>query len=183
MPDMPDTLAISPPDPMFVAMDSTVLEMLTMHYRLDIKGWRFYIAITHSQQLHGVNSQLGDDYHFLMWDFDNVELGRLFEELEHIQWLFELPAIHILQSSLPNSYHAYCFARRPWGMVLQILATTQYIDQQFFKIGVIRGYFTLRIEDKKAGLLKAVGRIPSLVDNEVGTDEITSFANYWTSRL
>lgn len=118
------------------------------HFRLDVKGWRFYVALTHSQKVKGVNSKLPNGKHFLMWDFDGKEYHEIKNSLQAIQRKFKLPKIYLVNTGLEGYYHAYCFKSYDWGLALNILASTEGIDLAYFRIGVIRGYFTLRFTPK-----------------------------------
>ena len=119
-----------------------------MHYRLDIKGWRFYIALTHSVKVKGVNSKLPNGRHFL-----------------------------------PCFWHAYCFRACTWGDALKILADTRYLDQVYFKIGAIRGYFTLRYSPKKGREIKPAQCLESKYKEDVDPYTLTSGIEYWTRRV
>lgn len=154
-----------------------------MNLRLDYKGWRFYIALTHSQQVRGVNSKLPDGRHFLMWDFDNVGEEDVYEALSYIQERYKLPRIFLVNTGLANYWHSYCFKAVSYPECLHILASTQYLDPVFFKIGVIRGYFTLRYTPKKGRDFKAAIILPSKYAENINPYEVCSFINYWTKRL
>lgn len=153
------------------------------HLRLNLGPWRLYGALTRSRQILGVNSKLADDTHVLMWDFDAIPWYlQVKRSLQRIAMVHQTANIYVLRSST-YGYHAYCFQRHSWPKTLQILADTSYLDPVYFKIGVIRGYFTLRIEDKKRGKLTPVDTIAGFREEDVLPDEQRSFVNYWTKRL
>lgn len=154
-----------------------------MKLRVDFKGYRFYIALTHSGQVKGVNSKLPDGRHFLMWDFDDKEEKDVREALVKVQQVFRLPQIYLLNTGLPTFWHSYCFKSLPWGDTLRVLANTEGLDQVFFKIGVIRGYFTLRYTPKGKRAFKTAVILPSRYNEDVDPYKITSFVKYWTKRM
>jgi len=154
-----------------------------MNLRLDFKGWRFYIALTHSRQVKGVNSKLPDGKHFLMWDFDNKEENDVITALKEVQRRFKLPRIFLLNTGLEGYWHAYCFKATEWADTLRILASTDGLDKVFFKIGVIREYFTLRYTPKRNRDFKPAIILPSRYKEDVNPFELASFVKYWTKRI
>lgn len=94
----------------------------------------------------GVSSDVGDNKHILLWDFDNVDRELVIKALRMVQWSFDLPHILVVPTRA-DSFHAYCLEAFPWARCLAILAATAYLDPTYFKMGVVRGYFTLRVED------------------------------------
>lgn len=154
-----------------------------MNLRVDWRGYRFYIALTHSKQVQGVNSRLPNGKHFLMWDFDNVHLEDVMATLTEVQKKFELPTIYILNTGLEFYWHAYCFKAMDWGQALFILASTKYLDPAFFKIGCIRGYFTLRFSPKKNRHFSPATILPSHFQEDVDPYKLDNFVQYWTKRI
>ncbi len=154
-----------------------------MKLRVDFKGWRFYIALTHSGQVKGVNSKLPDGRHFLMWDFDDIEEEVVKEALCQVQRRWHLSKIYLLNTGLPNFWHAYCFTSVSWGECLKLLVETPYLDKVYFKIGCIRGYFTLRYTKKRAREFEPAIILPSRYNEDVDPYELSSFVTYWTKRM
>lgn len=142
-----------------------------------------YIALTHSQRLKGVNSKLPDGRHFLMWDFDGKEHDDIKSTLLDIQKRFKLSRIFLVNTGLPGFYHAYCFRALPWADVLHVLASTEGLDPVYFKIGIFRGFFTLRISGKKGRSFLPAEILPSRSKEDLNPFELTNFSNYWTKRV
>lgn len=139
------------------------------------------------QKVRGICSDLKYGYHFLLWDFDMLPLDEVEESLRFIQGRFKLPTIHIIQTAAEGGYHAYCFKRVTWPQCLYILSMTEGLDSGYFKIGVLRGYFTLRITPKirrngKAEGFTQVMRLPSHYRPDVSPDKATNLVEYWTKR-
>lgn len=113
---------------------------------------RFSFSISKTVSVAGVNSNIDAENtkHILLWDFDNTPYSQVVNALKRVQQMHSLPTIHIIESS-PKHYHAYCFMARTTSDVILILSSTPFIDQSFFKFGIIRGYWTLRITPKRTG--------------------------------
>ena len=154
-----------------------------MNFRIDVRGWRFYIALSHSQKVSGVNSKLPNGKHFLMWDFDNVEEDNVKASLESVQRRYKLSRIYLINTGIAGYWHAYCFKACSYPDTLKILAETEYLDQVYFKIGVLRGYFTLRYSPKGDRGFKPAIILPSKYREDVNCYQISSFIRYWTRRI
>lgn len=144
--------------------------------------WHLDVSLHRRQPVLGVNSILPDGNHFLMWDFDSVRLADVVSELLSIQIDYGLPTMYILESSKVGNYHAYCLERCSWADVISIIAHTDYIDRQYFKLGIMRGYMTLRFTDKHDSVIKAVMPLTSDVQETVNWSEMENFERYWTLR-
>ncbi|GAI61975.1 unnamed protein product, partial [marine sediment metagenome] len=73
----------------------------------------------------GVNSNLPDGNHVLMWDLDETTFDEVFKNLLTVQRIYELPNIYILETKKDTNYIAYCFKKTPWLKVVEILAFTK----------------------------------------------------------
>jgi len=153
-----------------------------VNFRFEKWGVRFHIGIGRTTKVQGVNSDLGDGYHFLMWDFDNVNEAALRRELSYIQDTFGLPDIHVLSTGLPDYYHAYCFARLKWREARAVIAATELVDRVYLTLGMMRGYFTLRFSDKRGRSISKAFTLPSDIPATVDAGEVVSFLEYTTKR-
>lgn len=110
---------------------------------------RLYASILEKRV--GVCSRLHDtpEKHMLLWDFDRSEIECITGSLRVMQLRYRLPSIYIIQSSSKGSYHAYCFASRSFREVIHILSDTPEIDLTYLRLGMVRGYYTLRITPRK----------------------------------
>lgn len=118
-----------------------------------------------------------------MWDFDAKEENDVKEALRLVQRKYHLSRVYLLNTGLDNFWHAYCFTSVSWGDCLKILAETPHLDKVYFKIGCIRGYFTLRYTKKKAREFKPAQILPSKYPEDVDPYELSSFVTYWTKRM
>jgi len=153
-----------------------------MNIAFQIRNIRFHVGFSIQKKVIGVNSQLEDGKHFLLWDFDGLSLGEVMTALEYVQGWFELPSIYILNTGIEGYYHAYCFKKFHWAKAMYALASTRGIDETFFKLGVMRGYWTLRFSDKKDRSFEKVAELESPFEEDVNPYEISSFAEYFTKK-
>jgi len=126
----------------------------------------------------GVNSQLRSGDHVILWDFDGCKLLYVIEELKRIQRLYKLPQIHILRSNVNGCFHAYCLARVSWHTAVAIVANTYFVDAAFFRYGVLRGAFTLRVTGKHGIYPQEILTIPSKEPETTTLDELKTFVSY-----
>ncbi|GAH64923.1 unnamed protein product, partial [marine sediment metagenome] len=89
-----------------------------------------------------------DGSHILMWDFDDVPLEEVCQDLRVVQSRYSLSDIHICRTKEPDNYIAYCFTSQDWKTAVEIVAQTHTVDWQFLRFGVYRGHFTLRVTPK-----------------------------------
>jgi len=119
-----------------------------MIWRIRIGKWRITFTIAPVTDVVGVNSKLDSGEHILMWDFDGVPLNDIIIEMQRVVSTYELPNIYILETKKNTNYIAYCFKRVSWHKCIEIVAYTRYVDPSFFKYGVYREHFTLRVTPK-----------------------------------
>lgn len=117
--------------------------------------------------------------HMLLWDFDNENFEIILRDLKHVMHKHNLPKIYILKTS-QTGYHAYCFTKRSFRETIIILAETSCIDFYYFKLGIIRGYYTLRFSGRKDGKPVLIKTIPSVYPEEMSHIDMT-INEYYTS--
>ena len=156
--------------------------MRSLSVRRNFRSFKLYATVSRQKQMIGVNSLLDDGNHMLMWDFDYVFSPHLPRALlRGVQEKHELPEIHVVRSSIHGA-HAYCFARRSRAEAMHILADTPGIDKMYFNIGVVRGYWTLRIQEKGDGSFRHLYTLRSPRPAEAGYGDVAGLAKYWTKR-
>ena len=151
-----------------------------MIWRLRLGHWRFTFSWAKVSDITGVNSLLPDGNHILMWDFDNVPYDKVSLSLRWIQKTYELPEIHILNTGKLHHYIAYCFKKVSWRLCKEIIASTEHIDEQFFKYGVYREKFTLRVSSKDGRTPRAVALLRSPIAADVELKGLMSWVKYET---
>jgi len=107
------------------------------------------ISINKVTKVKGYNNNLPDGKFFPVWDFDNIPLKEVAENLLKVQGRYKLPLIRIVVSS-PNHYHAICFKSMGWSECISILFNTDGLDKMFLSLAMARGYATLRITSRKS---------------------------------
>jgi len=128
----------------------------------------------------GVNSELDTGEHVLMWDFDNQKLEDVKRNLRVVQSRYLLSDIIILQSSPPDNWVAYCFTRTEFQRAAEIIAATEGIDWNFFKFGVYRHRFTLRVDKKNDVAPVFAARLEGLTLPDCDIDDLNSWVRYET---
>ncbi len=145
-----------------------------------IGKWKIAITIARHARVIGVNSELEDGRHILMWDFDDVELDKVKEALWRVQSKYWLSEIFILRTKEPNNYIAYCFRTKEWPRAVEIVVSTEGVDWQFIRFGVFRGKFTLRVTPKGERTPYLVDRLEGLCSPDVSPQELKSWVRYET---
>ena len=120
-----------------------------------------------------------EDKHALLIDFDNSSISTIINSLSSLQEKYKLPAIYIIASS-KHSYHAYCFTARKFMEIVHILSDISEIDGSYFRLGIVRGYYTLRITSRKGDKFKLVKTLLSPYFNEISPNSLT-VSEYLTS--
>jgi len=149
-------------------------------FKFKIGKWRIAIGILPTVKTEGVYSNLPDGNHILMWDFDDVPLKRVKLELQRVQIRYGLPDIYILNTGKKNHYIAYCFKRVSFELAREILASCHSIDPEFYRLGVYRGRWTLRIGPKCGRVPKLVAKLVGFSKEDVDIKELKNFVIYET---
>lgn len=145
-----------------------------------IGRWRFTFTMAPVTNVVGVNSNIDKDDHILMWDFDDTTFDDVFKNLLTVQRVYELPNIYILETLEGKNYMAYCFKRTPWRKVVEITAFTKGVDPNYFKYGVYRNHFTLRVTKKCGRKPKLIWTLKSSVPEDCTVKELRSWTKYET---
>ena len=131
-------------------------------------NYQLRLYFSRLEKREGVASKIykEEDKHILLWDFDNIELPIVIKSLRVLQKLYKLPTIYIVSSSVSN-YHAYSFAARTFREVIHIISGTPEIDTMYLRLGLVRGYYTLRVSERKGEIFQLVKILNSVVPDEV----------------
>lgn len=129
-----------------------------MILKVTLGSWRFTWSMAPITKVVGVNSILPDGNHIVMWDFDETDFWTVHDALLRTQRVYELPNIYIMETKKDTNFIAYCFKKLPWRKLVEIIAFTKDVDWNYFKYGVYRGHFTLRVspKGKRKPMLKAI---------------------------
>jgi len=143
-------------------------------------GLKFNLTISHVARVIGVNSEVGDGRHILMWDFDEVPLEKVKQDLLFVQNRYALSDIHILRTKEPDNYIAYCFSAFEWRRAVEIVAQSWFMDWQFFRFGVFREKFTLRVTPKGKRTPYLVERLEGYCLPDIKPSDLKSWVRYET---
>jgi hypothetical protein len=146
-----------------------------MIIKIRIAHWRFTFTFAPVTDVTGVNSTLKDGWHIPMWDFDDIPLEYVEAALRLVQNKFKLSNIYILNTGKTDHYIAYCFQKRPWDVIVTIVSATLFVDHNFFKYGVYREHWTLRVTPKEGRKPKLIKILYSLVPESVNISELNSW--------
>ena len=128
----------------------------------------------------GVNSILPDGNHILMWDFDHVDFWQVHDALISTQLAYKLPRIYITQTSPLRGFHAWSFKRVTWRKCVEILAFTEHLDWNYFKYGIYRKKFTLRVSPKCGRKIKLRHVLESDNLEDVFVHDLKNWVQYET---
>lgn len=140
-----------------------------------IKNFQFRFYFSRLEKRVGACSQMygNPKLHALLWDFDRYTYNQIKKSLVKIQEKYKLPNIMIVQSSKKGSYHAYSFTARPFREIIHILSDTPEIDLTYLRLGMVRGYYTLRITPRKNDSISVVGILKSIYPDEMSFNGLT----------
>jgi hypothetical protein len=151
-----------------------------MIFKFKIGRWRLTVTFAPVIEVVGVNSCLPDGKHIIMWDFDEEPLPAITWVLKKQQEKHRLPTIYVLNTGLPKHYIAYCFKKCTFQYAVAIVASTPFVDWNFFKWGVFRGRFTLRVGPKCGRIPKLVAVLKSREYEDAKVPELQSWVKYET---
>lgn len=151
-----------------------------MIFKIRIGHWRFTFTFFMSTCTRGVDSTLSNGQHILMWDFDDIPDFDVDAILRWVKNTENLPKIYVLWSGKGDHWMAYCFKRCTWEKSISIVALTPYVDYNFFRFGVMRKHWTLRIDKKQGRKPQLAWIIPSDVQEDASPDELIGFVTYET---
>jgi len=138
------------------------------------------LTIAKIRKVIGVNSELEDGRHILMWDFDEIPLENVKDALRVVQSRYCLSDIHICRTKEPDNYIAYCFTAGSWRRTVEIVACTEFVDWQFLRFGVYRGHFTLRVTPKGEREIKFCDRLEGYSIADCKPEDLKSWVRYET---
>lgn len=99
----------------------------------------------------GVNSNLRNGNHIIMWEFDETDVVGVLAALQAAQAFHRLPDIHVAESHPGGGVHAYCFKSLSFIETLHIVSGTALVDPSYITMCAMRQHWTLRLTDKGQG--------------------------------
>lgn len=95
----------------------------------------------------GITNQCINDYLLPFFDFDKIDIGDVVAELTELQFKFLLSNIYIILSE--NGFNAFSLDKISYKMLKEIYNRSIFIDKDFIKWGLNRGFMTLRMSERK----------------------------------
>lgn len=151
-----------------------------MIIKVTLGRWRFTFSMAPTTKVVGVNSNLQDGNHILMWDFDTGTEQQIYGALKWIQHEYRLPKIRTARTGKKHGYHAICLTRLPWRLVIAIIASTPLVDYNFIKYGIYRKHFTLRISPKCFRAIHFHKSLTGYRNEDVTIKDLQSWVEYET---
>jgi len=148
--------------------------------RLTVGNIRVTLTVAKIAKVIGVNSELENGKHILMWDFDEVPLEDVKSALRVVITRYGLSEVHICRTKVPDNYVCYCFSQQEWTRACEIVCQTKYVDWQFFRFGVYRGHFTLRVTPKNDRQIKLVESLEGFELADCKPTDLKSWVRYET---
>jgi len=141
-----------------------------------------YFRARKIQHIQGMCSDTVNGKHILMWDFDYTALRDVLRSLLGVQNSYQLPDILILETKEDTNYIAYCFAEYDIKDALGIVLETPLVCWNFWRLSVMRGFFTLRFSPKDGRLPHWRARLPGLREADVGINDLVHAVKYETGK-
>jgi len=147
-----------------------------------IGSWDGYVRLGRVSKMKGMCSNLASGNHILMWDFDDVPLKAVVAVLRKSIEVYDLSDIMILETKEDTNYIAYCFTECKWKEALRIVLDTPLVCWNFWRLSVIRGYFTLRISEKGGRIPIWRATLPGTFKADVGINDLVHAITYETGK-
>ena len=124
-----------------------------MRLNKKIRIGRFQVSLMAGlvTKVQGINSNLKDGDHIIMWEFDETDKMAVLGALQAAQVFHSLPDIHVAESHLGGGFHAYCFKAVSFVKSLNIVSGTALVDPNYITMCAMRQHWTLRLTDKGQG--------------------------------
>lgn len=133
------------------------------------------------QTVKGVNSNLLDGNHCIMFDVDDCNIRTLEQELVSLQEYYNLGRALIFSTGRADSYHVYFLNRVSWRQAVMVAVSCRYVDLKHIQFSLKRGHFTLRISSKKNRKIELVSVIESKHPSDITKEDFSSFVIYETA--
>lgn len=138
------------------------------------------LAIGLVTKVQGVNSNLRNGQHMLMWEFDVTDFPKVRQWLWATQVFYGLPSIHIVRSHPGGGFHAYCWTSLNWIETINVVSGTYGVDPGYISMCAMRGHWTLRLTDKGQGAPDFLETLPGAYPDTSSPADLTSWVKYET---
>lgn len=148
-------------------------------------NWKFRIGRLQASlmaglvtKVTGVNSNLIDGSHIIMWEFDETDKLAVLEALQIVQSDFRLPDINVAESHPGGGFHAYCFYALPFVRTLHIVSGTRLVDPHYITLCAMRQHWTLRLTDKGQGAPQYLETLPGYLEKTAKPEDLVGVVEY-----
>ncbi len=126
----------------------------------------------------GINSELKNGKHVIMWEFDETKWEIVESALKLIQSEQGLSTIYVARSHDGGGFHAYCLLATSWVRSIHIVSGTLMVDPGYINMCAMRGHWTLRLTDKGLGAPKHYTQLFSAVKETASITDLKSYVKY-----
>lgn len=141
------------------------------------------VFVIYTKRIHntvGINSDLKDGKHCILFDFDASDFHTVKKELEFVQTKYDLANIHIASTGKEGHFHAYCLQRVELNEAIAICLDCPSIDSTFIQFALHRKHFTLRIASKNKRKISTIWTLKGYRPETVKVSELTHATIYET---
>lgn len=153
-----------------------------MQKTIRLGSLRLWLSLRKVEDHKGMCSNTKNGKHILLWDFDGTYFGYVAAHLRAIQEKYQLPKITILETKDDTNFIAYCFEEFEWKDALGIVMETKGVCWNYFRLSVIRGYFTLRTSPKRGMVPYFRAEIPGKTPQKITVNDLVHAIKYETSK-
>lgn len=147
-------------------------------FRNRIRSWRIALSVGRVTDVKGINSELKDGKHIIMWEFDETHWEIVHGALSTAQRNFGLSTIYVARSHPGGGYHAYCLLAVNWIRSIHIVSGTALVDPGYINMCAMRGHWTLRLTDKGMGAPHHWMQLASFVEETAQIYDLKSYVQY-----
>lgn len=151
---------------------------MRLNYKFRIGRFQVSLVAGLVTKVQGVNSNLKDGQHIIMWEFDETDYDKVRQALFAAQTFNHLPDIYIAQSHPGGGYHAYCFRAMSFIESLNIVSGTALVDPNYITMCAMRQHWTLRLTDKGQGQPEYKETLYGYGEPRIGYDDLVGVVEY-----
>ncbi len=155
-----------------------------MRVNKKIRIGRFQVSLMAGlvTKVQGINSNLKDGRHIVMWEFDETDKLAVLGSLQFAQVVHGLPNIYVAESHPGGGFHAYCFASMTFIKSLHIVSGTALVDPNYITMCAMRQHWTLRLTDKGQGQPEYTETLPSHFLESADYSDLVGMVEYHAYR-
>ena len=151
---------------------------MKLNKKFRIKRFQISLMAGMVTKVTGINSNLADGQHIVMWEFDETDFMKVEAALFAAATFHRLPSIHIAQSHPGGGFHAYCFRRMSFVESLHIVSGTALVDPNYITMCAMRQHWTLRLTDKGQGFPHYYASIMTRIEPDCDFMDLAGVVEY-----